>query len=90
MSENTDLHKIELTGQPYEAQFTKTDPADLPAECILPDELNSIPPLPPQEVELPKECTFVVEPPIPEPYICEPSFSGGFGIEVCAEAKKTM
>lgn len=89
MSENIDLHKIELTGELYEAQFLKTDPGDLPPGCILPDELNSIPTLPPPEVELPKECTFIVEPPIPEPYICEPTFEGGFGISICDEAAKS-
>jgi hypothetical protein len=80
-------HKIEiLPGQDYAAQFPKTEPEELPPGCILPEELHSIPTLPPTDVELPKECTWIVEPPIPEPYVCVPTVGIDFDVSVCSQA----
>src|ERR1043165_1747756 len=92
MAEDTfypEQYRLEITGDPFTARYLQTDPGDRPAECILPEELHSIPSLPPITVELPPmECNFDIEEPvIPLPYVCIPTIDGGIGIDVCDVAK---
>lgn len=92
MADYPELYKLELTGGQFEARYITTPPEDLPAECILPGVLHSIPALPPIEVTLPPmECKFDIEEPlIPIPFACNPGFDANISISVCPDAQEDL
>lgn len=82
MSDNIDLYRLELTNDPFQAKFITTPEVDLPPECVLPEPLPDIPPLPELDLSLPPlDCNFQIDVPlIPAPYFCTPAVSGSISI----------